>query len=598
MNRGANVHRPWKEDRAASQFFRAGRAQVVLANLLIATTAIVGSFVLFGNGRATTNVVLGVLAMNALVVTHAVARQPDRHRGLWRSRVAAMFLFTSAGFVYNNALGPPAANIALVLLVLANACDGAITGFLTLPTLRIRQTRLGAVLAGSGYLAAIAMSPRTLTSWQSHTTPDATRIAIAVILGAATLAIVVGLAIVARVAIEWERTGDLLLGSSAGVYVASTLVVFLAYSDQSRGAVAWLPIVLANPLTMAGALHPSMPRLGRPIGAMFERSHPFVLPAALATLMVGNGAVQRWIAHDSTNGLSGLLLVLVATEAIALIAGAVAIFGLRRDRMLLHSLPHANLHRDVATSLMAGHFRPSYQPIVRSSDADLVGYEALARWVHPQHGVLDAHQFLPAVRLAGCESVLDTTMMRLVAADLPELLTRVGHDDALVTVNVGVELFERAGFASSSLADLTASGLSFDRLAIELIEVGAVQSWPTVLSNIREFQSHGVRIAIDDFGEGFANLGHLNRFNPDLVKLDMSLVHAAMESERGLQIALAAVDTARACGAIVVAEGVENSAWQEPLRKLGVGLLQGFAYADPHLPVHVDGDRNDETPVR
>ena len=225
-----------------------------------------------------------------------------------------------------------------------------------------------------------------------------------------------------------------------------------------------------------------------------------------------------------------------------------------------------------------------YQAITRVSDGALTGFEALARWQHPRHGLLEASKFMASVRRAGLSEVFDHMMIRYVADDLKRLLTFSEVDEVIVSVNVGVCLFQQTGFAADLLRDFATRGIDSHGLTLEITEVGAIELWSPLIENVRLFQQRGVWIALDDFGAGFANFGHLNRFDPDIVKLDLSVVHACMKSNRGYEVAKAAVASAHACRALIIAEGVEDGAWADTLRILGVTHLQGFAFDENSQP--------------
>ena len=164
---------------------------------------------------------------------------------------------------------------------------------------------------------------------------------------------------------------------------------------------------------------------------------------------------------------------------------------------------------------------------------------------------------------------------------LPALLATSSVDHPFVTVNVEPTRMQESGFADRVLTTLRDLNLDPNGLIIELTETAAVTDWDEIMRNVAVFKDAGIGLAIDDFGAGHANFGLLVSLDPDLVKLDRTLVEAAMTSTRGRAVARMAADAARSAGARVVAEGISESAWGTELHDLGFDLLQGYAFGRP-----------------
>lgn len=105
-----------------------------------------------------------------------------------------------------------------------------------------------------------------------------------------------------------------------------------------------------------------------------------------------------------------------------------------------------------------------------------------------------------------------------------------------------------------------------------------MDDWEELRANVARFKAAGIGLAIDDFGAGHSNFGLLVELDPDLVKLDQTLIVAALNSDRGRSVVRNAVAAARSAGAKIVAEGVSNAEWTSVLDELGFDHMQGYAF--------------------
>jgi diguanylate cyclase len=243
--------------------------------------------------------------------------------------------------------------------------------------------------------------------------------------------------------------------------------------------------------------------------------------------------------------------------------------GRVRDRRLRGELRSA-----VSRDELAAHF----QPIIRTSDRAVAGYETLARWDHPRLGLITAHRFIGIAASEGFLAGIDHMMIRMAAEALPALFATTDVEAPFLTVNVEPKRMQQAGFAARILDDLRVRNLDPRGLIIEMTETSAVEDWDELHRNVQLFQASGIGLAIDDFGAGHSNFGLLVELAPNLVKLDQSLIEAALSSPLGRSVVRNAVFAARSCGAQIVAEGVSDADWCMPLAELGFDHLQGYAF--------------------
>ena len=241
------------------------------------------------------------------------------------------------------------------------------------------------------------------------------------------------------------------------------------------------------------------------------------------------------------------------------------------------------LHR----ALERAEFLVLYQPVVDLRTGTMAGAEALVRWSHPEHGLLDPTRFIPVAE----ESGLIVPIGRWVLEEAVRQHARWGKDrpDFVLGVNLSARQLRQPDLVDVVRDTVTRHGLDPRRLSLELTEsvlMEDVEPHRLALAALRAF---GVEVAIDDFGTGYSSLTYLRRYPVDVVKIDQSFVAGLGRDQSASAIVESVVDLAHALGMRVVAEGVETDEQLERLRRLGCDLAQGFLFAPP-LPAEALDD--------
>jgi diguanylate cyclase (GGDEF)-like protein len=236
-------------------------------------------------------------------------------------------------------------------------------------------------------------------------------------------------------------------------------------------------------------------------------------------------------------------------------------------------------------AIQRGELRLYYQPIIDLENTRLYGFEALLRWQHPERGLLQPSEFLPAAEVAGLmlplgRWVLDHACQQ--AASWP-----VRTDSLSVAVNLSGDQMIHTQTLTDVRHALAGSGLDPHRLSIEITETTAMDHNESTLDLLNELRRIGIRIAIDDFGSGYSSLDYLRRFPLDQLKLDRSFVRD-LHLPGGQALSIAAIEMAHALGLEIVAEGVEDEFQLAFLRNRGCHLAQGYLFARP-MPVEEVG---------
>ncbi|MEU4367046.1 putative bifunctional diguanylate cyclase/phosphodiesterase [Micromonospora chersina] len=224
-------------------------------------------------------------------------------------------------------------------------------------------------------------------------------------------------------------------------------------------------------------------------------------------------------------------------------------------------------------------FTVNFQPIVDLGSGEVIGAEALARWHHPTHGMIDPLRFLEAVERSGllpafAEAILDQA---LIAAGS----WRDAGFDLPVSVNVSPRSLLDARFPGAVLARLRAHDLPPDRLVLELTETLTLSQLDVVDRVLSRLRDSGVRLALDDFGTGYSSLSLLSRIPVHELKIDRSFVTAMESTAEAAAVIRSTLDLGRSLDLTVVAEGVESEPQRRALWELGCAAGQGHLFARP-----------------
>ncbi|MGA0532437.1 EAL domain-containing protein [Hansschlegelia sp. KR7-227] len=233
------------------------------------------------------------------------------------------------------------------------------------------------------------------------------------------------------------------------------------------------------------------------------------------------------------------------------------------------------LEVDLRDAVRRDAFELHYQPVIALGTGEPCGFEALLRWPHPTRGMISPAEFIPLAEETGLILPLGEWALREAcreAAGWPR--------DIRVAVNVSAVQFQRPGLAQSVIDALDMSGLSPDRLELEITESVLMENAEGAVSSLMRLRALGVRIALDDFGTGYSSLSYLRRFPFNKIKIDRSFI-AEIEDQETAAIVRAIVGLGRRNGAEITAEGVETDRQLELVRQEGCTEVQGFLFSRP-----------------
>ncbi|MBU3065765.1 bifunctional diguanylate cyclase/phosphodiesterase [Nocardia sp. NEAU-G5] len=248
--------------------------------------------------------------------------------------------------------------------------------------------------------------------------------------------------------------------------------------------------------------------------------------------------------------------------------------------MLAAVREHDELRRDLAAAIAEDRLSVHYQPFVDLHTGRVVGFEALARWEHPERGSLMPGDFIPLAEDTGLIGPLGNWILRRAVRDTAGLRFLPGGDRIHVSVNISAQQLADPRFVDEVSASLRTTGLPPGALGLEVVE-NSVLDHDGDVAVLRELRALGIMLAIDDFGTGHSALSYLLGLPFQALKIDRSFVTAIDGDPRRMGLVRAIVAIADSLGLTVIAEGIETAADRAVLADAGCRFGQGFLFSQP-----------------
>jgi diguanylate cyclase (GGDEF)-like protein len=240
-----------------------------------------------------------------------------------------------------------------------------------------------------------------------------------------------------------------------------------------------------------------------------------------------------------------------------------------------------DLRKEVEVALEKGQIIPWFQPQISTDTGRVTGFEALARWLHPAHGMIPPSDFLPLMEETGQMEKLGQTMLHHALTAICAW-DKVGADVPCIGVNFAGDELRNPGLVEQIKWALDRFDLTPDRLAVEVLETVVADSPDDMVArNIRGLAGLGCRIDLDDFGTGHASIASIRRFSVSRIKIDRSFVLKADQDPDQQRMIAAILTMAERLGVSTLAEGVETVGEHALLAQLGCDHVQGFGIGRP-----------------
>ena len=314
-------------------------------------------------------------------------------------------------------------------------------------------------------------------------------------------------------------------------------------------------------------------RFAKKVKASFQRPFSYRGQELFVTASVG-------IAYSESGGSDAETMIQQADLALhdAKTEGRNEIRQYRGDLVAKVS-NHLSIQGDLRKALQNGEFQVFYQPKIRLKDGAVSGFEALVRWYHPVKGMIPPDQFISIAEDTGQIVALGEWVLKTACRQNQRWIDE-GLVDSKIAVNVAARQFKETGIVDKVFAILDETGLSPDRLELEMTE-GVLMSDPKTGDLVAQLRERGVSIALDDFGTGYSSLSYITRFPIDTIKIDRCFImDITLKSEKAA-IVSAVTNLSHTLEFNVVAEGVETEDELAVIKSLGCDEVQGYYYCRP-----------------
>lgn len=251
-------------------------------------------------------------------------------------------------------------------------------------------------------------------------------------------------------------------------------------------------------------------------------------------------------------------------------------------KLLQQIMKERDMTEEFEKALKTRQFCMFLQPQV-DVDGNVVGAEALARWHHPQRGLIFPVDFLAVVEKTRLISLLDEYMWELAAEKLVEWDQR-GYGQAHISVNVTSKDFYYIDIYETLVSIVRKYGIDPSRMNLEIAETELLSDTAPQIKEMNRLQEFGFSIQIDDFGKGYSSLNMLQTIRADLLKIDLRLLQDVTDPQRVKRLLNSIITMARALDMEVITESVETAEQMEMLKELGCSVFQGYYFSKP-IPV-------------
>ena len=225
-------------------------------------------------------------------------------------------------------------------------------------------------------------------------------------------------------------------------------------------------------------------------------------------------------------------------------------------------------------------FRLYYQPCLDLTNGRVTGAEALIRWYHPEKGLVNPPDFIPIAELTGLIEPMGNWVLKTACNDF--LCWRdAGIELDYVSVNVSTVQLKNPEFVKIVKQNLLNTGIPPQCLELEITETAFIEEFDESLEKLQQIRKLGVRVAVDDFGTGYASMKYLKQLPADRIKIDRLFIKDLPDSHNDIAIISALISLSEQLGLGLVAEGIETEAQKHHLIKAGVKYAQGFLMSHP-----------------
>ncbi|MFV8830407.1 EAL and GGDEF domain-containing protein [Alkalihalobacterium sp. APHAB7] len=242
------------------------------------------------------------------------------------------------------------------------------------------------------------------------------------------------------------------------------------------------------------------------------------------------------------------------------------------------------IESDIRKALERDEFVLFFQPQLNLKSNQMIGVEALIRWIHPTKGLISPAEFIPVAEETGLIIPIGDWVLRK-ACDYLNEWKAAGINHIKMSVNIATSHFKRRDFSENVITILNNANVNGNKIELEIIESSLMENTEDTALTLKKLRAHNVGISIDDFGTGYSSLGYLKSFPISTLKIDQSFVRDIMNNGEDRAIVSAIINLAKNLKLEVVAEGVETEEALTFLKSKHCDIMQGYYYSKP-LPAN------------
>ncbi len=257
-------------------------------------------------------------------------------------------------------------------------------------------------------------------------------------------------------------------------------------------------------------------------------------------------------------------------------------YELFEPSMRVRIVERLEIENDLRQAIEKLEFKVLYQAIGALNSRQVIGFEALVRWQHPNKGLVSPGQFIPIAENTGLIVPIDRWVIKEACQQMSEWQKNIpAFRDLTISVNISGKDFNQPDLVDFIEQTLLETGLEAKCLKLEITENALMENNDTTIEVFKRLQDLGVQIQIDDFGIGYSSLSYLSQFPINALKIDRSFVSAMSDNNPNLPILQAIVNLSQRLGVGVIAEGIETENQLDQLKKLGCEFGQGYLLSIP-----------------
>lgn len=267
-------------------------------------------------------------------------------------------------------------------------------------------------------------------------------------------------------------------------------------------------------------------------------------------------------------------------------------------QMHTQALRRLTLESDLRKAIEREEFQVYYQPIMDVSQNQLVGFEALIRWLHPTRGFVSPSEFVPVAEETGLVAIIDQWVSHTACQQLATWQQRFPLCQTLkISLNLSAQDLQNPHLLEEIDDLVQTSGLSSQHITLEITESMLIEDVGQTIDLLTHLKSRHLQISIDDFGTGYSSLNYLHRLPADTLKIDQTFVSQMCDDRRNYQVVDTIITLGRQLGMAVVAEGVETIDQLRHLQQLGCQFAQGYWFARPMPAAEIETQFLADSPV-